>query len=177
MVAASVLEEDMFGFWEEFAHGPGAAYGEDDGATWFRSGVPFVNYNGVLGVGCDVDAMLERVRSWGVPARWIVGSTHAAEVEPALARSGLQLIDESPGMVARIEDLVEPSDALTVEVVTEDRQRQEWNGVFHDAFGFPPDVAAHVREAGGAAGDPRRLPVYASLGFEVVCSFRSWRIA
>jgi hypothetical protein len=142
------LEEDMFDFWVEFARGPGRTCGEEGAATWFRSGVPFVNYNGVLGVGCDVDAMLGRVRAWGVPARWIVSSTHAAEVEPDLARHGLELMDESPGMVARIEDLGEPAlERLAVEVVTQAQQRQEWNDVFHDAFGFPPDVAAHVRDA------------------------------
>jgi hypothetical protein len=56
------------------------------------------------------------------------------------------MVDDSPGMVARIADLPTPaSKELTAEVVTEARQRDEWADVFLDAFGFPPDAATHVR--------------------------------
>ena len=244
----SKLEEDTYGFWAEFAHRPGGARGEEGGATWFRSGVPFVNYNGVVGLGCDIDTMLARVRAWGVPARWMMSSASADGFEATVAKCGLALVDDSPGMVARIEDLPRPpSDELTVETVQDDRQRHEWNDVFRDAFGFPPDVAAHVRDAhawpclheqrrtyllmrrdgtpvatgllhstSGVAGvygiavrrafqrrglgalatlltvreGARRgasvailqatkdgFPVYAKLGFQTMCSFKSWQIA
>jgi hypothetical protein len=242
------LEEDTYGFWAEFGHRPGGARGEDAGATWFRSGVPFVNYNGVVGVGCHIDTMLARVRAWSLPARWIVSSASAGGVEAVLAERGLQVVDEAPGMVARIEDLPRAAlDELTVEPVTGQKQWHEWESVFRDAFGFSEEVAAHVRVAHswpclheegrqyllmrfngvavatgllhwsrGVAGvyaigvrrDFRRrgfgafttlltvregarrgatvavlqatkegFPVYARLGFQTVCTFRSWQIA
>ena len=244
----SKLEEDTYGFWAEFAHCPGGTRGEDGGARWFRSGVPFVNYNGVVGVGCDIDTMLARVRAWGLPARWMASTTSANGFEARVAERGLAIVDESPGMVARIEDLPRPqSDELTVEVVRDERQRDEWDDVFRDAFGFSPEVAAHVRAAHawpclhehsrtyllmrregvpvatgllhstpGVAGvygigvrrafrrrglgalatlltvreGARRgasmamlqatkdgFPVYAKLGFQTICSFKSWQIA
>ncbi len=143
------VEQDTYVFWAEFAHRPGGARGDDGGATWFRSGVPFVNYNGVVGVGCDVDAMLARVRAWGVPARWMVSSANA-DVEATLAHRGLQMVDEAPGMIARVADLPEPdSKDVTVEIVTEEQQWHEWNDVIGDGFGFPPDVALHVGNAHG----------------------------
>lgn len=142
------LEKDTYGFWTEFAHSPSGARGEDNGATWFRSDVPFVNYNGVVGTGCDVDEMLARARAWGVPARWIVGSRGAEQVEAAFRERGLEIVDESPGMVARIDDLPQPQPGrLTVEPVTREDQWHEWHDVFGDAFGFAPDVATHVRDA------------------------------
>ena len=45
------LEEDTFGFLADFARRPGGTSGEEGGARWFCSGVPFINYNGVAGVG------------------------------------------------------------------------------------------------------------------------------
>ena len=77
MSTLSTLERDTYEFWAEFAHHPGGARGVAGGAMWFRSGVPFVNYNGVVGAGCDVRDMLARVRAWNVPARWIVSSASA----------------------------------------------------------------------------------------------------
>jgi hypothetical protein len=242
------LERDTYEFWAEFAHRPGGARGVAGGATWFRSGVPFVNYNGVVGADCDVGDMLARVRAWDTPARWIVSSASSDGFDAAFEESGLTLMDEAPGMVARIADLPKPhSEELEVEVVTGDRLWLEWQDVFRDAFGFSPAVAEHVSQAHkwpcllergrtyllmrhqGAAvatgllhssvgiagvyaigvrracrrrgwgalatlltvreGERRGateavlqatsegFPVYAKLGFQTLCSFRSWRIA
>jgi hypothetical protein len=63
--AVRTMEVDTFTFWEEFARGADGATGTIDGATWYRSGLAHPNYNGVLGAGCDVDTMLDVVRSWG----------------------------------------------------------------------------------------------------------------
>src|SRR2546422_4908732 len=69
-----ILEADTYGFWADFSRRPGGESGVDGRAVWWRSGVPFVTYNGVAGVAADVDAMLSRVRGWGLPARWTVSS-------------------------------------------------------------------------------------------------------
>jgi GNAT superfamily N-acetyltransferase len=84
--------------------------------------VRHANYNGVLGAGCDVDAMLERVRSWGLPARWLVSTGVAELPEPDLH-------------------------GITVETVEGDSQRDEWHDVLRDGFGLDDNDAPHVAAA------------------------------
>jgi hypothetical protein len=96
-----ILEEDTYAFWVDFSRRPGGESGVDGGAMWWRSGVPFVTYNGVAGVTADVDATFARLRGWGVPARWTVSSASTPTwYEAALEQRGLTLYDEWPGMVA-----------------------------------------------------------------------------
>jgi ribosomal protein S18 acetylase RimI-like enzyme len=141
----ATMEADTFAFWEEFARLPGGASGKVDGATWYRSGVLHPNYNGVLGAGCDVDQMLARVRAWGLPVRWLIGTGSAGPIEARFRERGMVLGDEYPAMIAPIADLPEPDmDGVAVEVVETDGQRREWHDVFVDAFGFGGDVAEQV---------------------------------
>ena len=143
-----VSERDNYLFWSEFARRPGAALGDDGGAIWYRSGVPFTSYNGVLGVGCDVDAMLDRVRSWGVSARWLISTASSGEIETEFARRGLTFTDEYPAMVAQVADLPEPRlDGITVEVASTERQRREWDEVLCDAFKVSSEASVHVAAA------------------------------
>lgn len=144
-----ILEEDTYGFWTDFSRRPGGESGVDGRAVWFRSGVPFVTYNGVAGVAADLDATLARMRGWGVPARWTVSSASMPHgYEAALADRGLTLYDEWPGMVARIDDLPEPDlGGTTIEVVRNSAQSEEWADVMRDAFGVPPETAGFMRDA------------------------------
>jgi hypothetical protein len=247
--AVAALENDTYRFFTNFARRPTGSLGEEGGATWFRSGIASINYNGVAGVGVEVDATLERVRAWGVPARWIVNSASTPPAfEAKLTERGLEMFDQWPGMVSPIEDLPRPQpDGVTCSVVSSDTDYDEWADVFRDAFGLPPAAAANMREAHhwpcfhdelrtylilrddrqavatgilhttpGVAGiygiavrraaqkrglgklatlvtvqeGSRRganlailqaskegFPVYQKLGFQTICSFRSWRIA
>jgi hypothetical protein len=240
-----VLEADTYAFWVGFARRPGGA----SGTRWFRSGIPFLNYNGVVGADADPDAMLRRAHAWGVPARWMVNDASTPDgFEATLATRGLVMVDASSGMVARIQDLpAPPSVAMTVDVVRDDAQFDTWMDVFADAFGLTAEATRHVRAAHtwpcrhdacrtylimrsdgaavatgllhsspGVAGvygiGVRRafqkrglgalatlltvregartgaqiavlqatkegFPVYRKLGFQTICSFRSWRIA
>lgn len=143
-----VSERDCYLFWLEFAKRPGAGTGDENGARWYRSGTSFTSYNGVLGVGCDVDAMLERVRSWGVSARWLISTASCGGIETDFARRGLTLTDEYPAMVAQVRDVPEPRlDGITVEVVRTEQQRREWDDVLCDAFKVPPEASVHVVDA------------------------------
>ena len=143
-----VSEQDNYLFWSEFARRPGAALGDDHGAIWYRSGVPFASYNGVLGAGCDLDAMLDRVRSWGVSARWLISTASCGDIETGFAGRGLTLTDEYPAMVAPVSEVPEPRlGGVTVEVASTDRQRREWDDVLCDAFDLSPEASAHVADA------------------------------
>jgi Acetyltransferase (GNAT) family len=144
-----ILEEDTYGFWTDFARRPGGESGVDGSAVWWRSGVPFVTYNGIAGVTADIDTTLARVRSWGVPARWTLSSASTpAGYEAALDAHGLMLYDEWPGMVARINDLRDPEmGAATIEVVQTAAGSAEWSDVMCDAFGVPAETARFIRKA------------------------------
>ncbi len=158
------MEADNFAFWEEFARLPGGAVGRDGGATWFRSGLIHPSYNGVLGAGCDVDAMLARVRSWQLPVRWLIGTGSAGTIEETFRARGLVLSDEYPAMTAAVADLPEPDlDGVTVETVERDSQRREWDDVFRDAFGLSDDVAALVAAAHAWPSRHERDRVYLLL--------------
>jgi hypothetical protein len=145
----TTLDADTFDFWEDFARRPGGTRGKEDGLTWFRTGIPLTNYNGLLGSATNVASMLERVRSWNLSARWIIRTAHTADgLERALEDSGCSLMEEAPGMIARIEELPAPQAGdVTVDVVRDEAVFEEWADVFCDAFGVPEDSAPHVRAA------------------------------
>ncbi len=145
------IEEDTWGFLTDFGRRPGGEVGEDAGARWFRSGVPFVNYNGVAGVSGDVEGMVARVRSWGVPARWVLSSVSTpAGFDESLVARGVTLYEDAPGMAVDIDNLPEPQLAgATVEVVAGETQSDEWAAILADAFKLPPQSAAQVRSAHG----------------------------
>ena len=63
------------------------------------------NYNGVLGADCDVDAMLDVVRSWDLPARWLISSASAGNIEDTFRADGWVMGDEYPAMIAPIATL------------------------------------------------------------------------
>jgi hypothetical protein len=145
----AVLKEDAFRFATEFGHRPGGTHGVEGGASWFYSGVAFLNYNGVAGVGSSVDELVARVRGWGIPARWIVCDASAPDgFEAELHARGLTLADESAGMVGRIDDVPAPTPGEeSLEIVRTSGQFDAWVDVFCDAFGVPPELAVHVDAA------------------------------
>src|SRR5689334_14272121 len=142
------MEADNFSFWEAFARRPGGDTGRAGGATWYRSGVPIANYNGVLGAGCDVDEMLARARSWGLPARWLISTASAGTIEDSFRARGLLMTDEYPAMIASVADLPAPEfDGITVETAETDVHYREWADALCDGFGLGGESAAHVAAA------------------------------
>lgn len=142
------MEADNFTFWQGFARRPGGDTGRAGGATWYRSGIPFANYNGVLGAGCDVDEMLARVRSWGVPARWLISTASAGTIEQHFTARGLVMTDEYPAMIAAVAGLPAPElEGVTVEFATTDAHYLEWADALCDGFGLTGESAAHVAAA------------------------------
>ena len=146
--AVRTMEADTFTFWEEFARLPGGSVAHEGGATVSRSGVAHPNYNGVLGADCDVDAVLDVVRSWDLPARWLISTASAGNIEDAFRAHGWVMGDEYPAMIAPIASLPALElDGVTVETVDTDTQRAEWLDVLCDGFGISCDGAAAVTAA------------------------------
>jgi GNAT superfamily N-acetyltransferase len=162
--AVRTMEADTFTFWAEFARRPGGATGREGGATWYRSGVTYPNYNGVLGADCDVDAMLAHIRSWGLPARWLISTGSDVAIESTFRERGFVLGDEYPAMIADIAHLPALSlDGITVETVDRASQRAEWLDVLNDGFGLSGDDAAQVTAAHAWAIQHERDRVYLLL--------------
>lgn len=163
------MEADTFTFWAEFARRPGGDTGREGGATWYRSGVTHPNYNGVLGADCDVDATLARIRSWGLPARWLISTGSDVAIEATFRERGLVPGDEYPAMIADIACLPALSlDGVTVETVETDVQRTEWLEVLNDGFGLSGEDAAQVSAAHGWAMTRERDRLYLLLRREGV---------
>jgi ribosomal protein S18 acetylase RimI-like enzyme len=142
------MEADNFTFWEGFARRPGGEIGRAGGATWYRSGVPIANYNGVLGAGCNVDEMLARVRSWGLPARWLISTASAAAIEDSFKARGLVMTDEYPAMLAPVAALPAPElDGITVDIAETDADYREWADALCDGFGLTGESATYVAAA------------------------------
>jgi hypothetical protein len=128
--------------------GPAAPFARDGGGTWYRSGLAHPNYNGVLGADCEVDAMLDVVRSWALPACWLISSASAGSIEDAFRAHGWVMGDEYPAMIAPVGSLPAPRlDGITVETVETDSQRAEWLDGLCDGFGVSGDAAAAVTAA------------------------------
>ena len=154
------MEADTFTFWEGFARLPGGSVAREGDATLYRSGVAHPNYNGVLGAHSNVDAVLDLVRSWSLPARWLVSSASAGGIEDAFRARGWTMGDEYPAMIAPIASLPAPRlDGITVETVDTDAQRAEWLDVLCDGFGISGDGATAVAavHAWPMRHDPERL--------------------
>ena len=146
--AVRTMEADTFGFWEEFARRPGGETGRAGGATWYRTGVSYANYNGVLGAGCDVDDMLARVRSWRLPARWLISTASAGTIEDSLADRGLVMTDEYPAMIAPVAALPAPDlNGVTVETAETAGHYREWADAISDGFGLTGESATDVATA------------------------------
>lgn len=130
----TTLEADTFDFWEDSARRPGGARGREDG---------------LLGNATNVASMLERVRRWNLPARWIISTANAPDgLERALEDGGCSLMEDAPGMIARIDELPAPRAAdVNVEVVRDQAAFDEWADVFCDAFGIPENAAPHIHTA------------------------------
>ena len=142
------MEADTFSFWEEFARRPGGEIGRAGSATWYRTGVAHANYNGVLGAGCDVDEMLARVRSWGVPARWLISTASAGTIEDSFTARGLVMTDEYPAMIAPVSALPAPDlKGVAVETAETATQYREWSDVICDGFGLGGESATGVAAA------------------------------
>ncbi|HET9267785.1 MAG TPA: GNAT family N-acetyltransferase [Vicinamibacterales bacterium] len=142
------MEADTFSFWKEFARRPGGEIGRAGGSTWYRTGASHANYNGVLGSGTDVDEMLARVRSWGLPARWLISTASAGTIEDSFTARGLVMTDEYPAMIAPISALPAPDlNGVTVETAETASQYREWSDAICDGFGLSGESAAGVETA------------------------------
>ncbi|MGW1209911.1 GNAT family N-acetyltransferase [Streptomyces sp. NPDC002499] len=126
--------------------GWGSAERVDGELTYFRSGIPNGQINGVLSlrdsakVGQSITYAAERLA--GVPWMWWVGPDSAPGVAAGLAEHGAVRLGATPVMTVRTDRVTPaqgPSD-LDIDVVKDADVLKEWVRVFASSFGLPPEI-------------------------------------
>lgn len=157
---------------ERFAHVsrlPGGEFHRDAQLTWFRTGIPYLLFNGVLSARLPLDDLDGRIACAlapfairKLPMFWMTGpSTQPANLDERLLAAGFTNAGALVGMGAdltTVHESVADSPILVPDLVIE-RVRdvctlQRWIGVYCAGFGFPADVGC------------RFLAVYTGLGLE-----------
>ncbi|WP_157163566.1 MULTISPECIES: GNAT family N-acetyltransferase [Nocardia] len=115
-------------------------------SSWFRTGAPSEELNGVLRVGDASPHEIERLRTLvdGVPASWhFWRDVDSPEIPHLLRRKGLALFETEPLMMLADPDRIthgEREEPERIEAVTDDGGLAEWAGLWSGAT----DTAALV---------------------------------
>ncbi|WP_167669961.1 GNAT family N-acetyltransferase [Nocardia mikamii] len=108
-------------------------------SSWFRTGAPSEELNGVLRVGDASPHEIERLRTLvdGVPASWHVWrDVDSPEIPHLLRRKGLELFETEPLMMLADPGRVihgEREEPVRIEAVTDDPGLAEWAGLWSGA--------------------------------------------
>ena len=126
--------------------GWGSAERMDGELTYYRSGIPDGQVNGVLSLrdSAKVEQSIAYAaeRLAGVPWMWWVGPDSAPGVAAELTDHGAVRLGAMPVMTIRT-DKVTPADGpsdLDIEVVGDADALKEWVRVFATSFGLPPEI-------------------------------------
>ncbi|MFI7608287.1 GNAT family N-acetyltransferase [Micromonospora sp. NPDC049366] len=116
---------------------------DDDGLTWYRSGVRHGLLNGILRVGEDrFDEALSIAKGFGeLPWVWWVGPDSYRGLADDLRAAGAAEAGVLPVMAARIDQLVEPPVpvGLSIEKVVSPGRLGEWVAAYAGPMGVPAD--------------------------------------
>ncbi|MFJ6081403.1 GNAT family N-acetyltransferase [Streptomyces sp. NPDC092369] len=126
--------------------GWGSAERVDGELTYYRSGIPNGQVNGVLGLrdSAKVEQSIAYAaeRLAGVPWMWWVGPDSAPGVAAELADHGAVRLGAMPVMAIRTDKVTPaegPSD-LDIDVVRDADALKEWVHTFASSFGLPPET-------------------------------------
>jgi GNAT superfamily N-acetyltransferase len=122
----------------------------DDDISWYRSGVPQRQLNGVLRAddGDQVDAHVGQLtdRLDDVPWMWWVGPDSGPGVADRLTAHGAEIVGESPIMTMPLDQPLTadlPPD-VKIEPVGADGPIAEWVSVYSHSFGIPDTAVDHA---------------------------------
>ena len=106
------LEQNLWELWANFGRGPDCRLHDEAAALWFETPMKVLPYNGVLrfrvdeGVDARIDAICSAFRARDVPFLWMVHpSARPHDLGERLRAHGVELVEECPGMVARLDAL------------------------------------------------------------------------
>jgi ribosomal protein S18 acetylase RimI-like enzyme len=153
---------------ERFAHMsrlPGGEFHRGTRLTWFRTGIPYLLFNGVLNACLppdDLDGHIARAlapfAARALPMFWMTGpSTQPADLGEHLLAAGCNDAGSLVGMAADLTTVLKdesgPPD-LTIECVRDTPTLERWVSTYCAGFGYPAGVGRHF------------FVVYAGLGLE-----------
>jgi GNAT superfamily N-acetyltransferase len=136
-----LAEESTYAYQMTYARLPGGECGDDDGVTWYRSGLPGEFFNGILHTNLPEEGLDERIRAAlapfqqrGLPMRWYLGpSSRPGSLEEGLQRCGLSFGWRGPALAIDLDDLRPPDrrpEGLVCERVESRAALAEWIGLW-----------------------------------------------
>lgn len=164
---------------ERFAHMsrlPGGEVHRGAQLTWFRTGLPYRLFNGVLNARLPSDNVDRRIaRALApfavrkLPMFWMTGpSTQPHDLGPRLLAAGLSDAGELVGMAADLatvfEDGCAPPEDLIIERVRDLSTLQRWVDTLSAGFGYAPDAGRSFFTAFAGLGLEARSPLVHYLG-------------
>lgn len=154
VTSAAAVEENTHEAWAAFGQMLGAKIHEQEGLTWYGTGIPHPNHNRVLGAVLGpheadqrIDELMEWFRRLGVPATWLVGpSCLPTDLGSRLLSRGLVHEEDLPGMTLELADFsaAAPLPAgVSTQRVTNEVQLRHWLRPLEAGFDLSP-AASHA---------------------------------
>lgn len=150
------IEQNCIDFFTEYGRGPGGEIHEEDGVTWFTTGLADPLFNGVMtahlapeDVDRRIDDLLSEFRTRGLPLEWTVGSsTRPRDLGTNLMAKGLSHLLVVPGMAIDLRSLPEEPlpKGLTIHRATGRQDIAAGIGVFGTTFEIADPLIARLVE-------------------------------
>lgn len=170
------MGENDAAYWLRRARLAGWETLEEDGVTWYRSGLPMPITNGVVRTmldAQDADAVIAKTLAhftrYNLPVAWFVGPAHRPDdLGARLEAHGLRRVGSEPGMAVNLgelrEDLPAP-DGLAIERVSDADTLTTWLRTYRLGDEVPSDAPPVPMEScvprrfdpGDAEEEPMRL--------------------
>lgn len=168
------IEQNCIDFFMEYGRGPGGEVHDEDGVTWFTTGLPHPLFNGVMtsqlareDMDRRIDDLIREFRVRHLPLEWTVGtSTVPQEIGRHLEAKGLRHLVRVPGMAVSLHEVADAPlpDGLTIEPT---RDRTEFETAMRIAlatFEIPVEFAPRLADLEEAMPSDHRDAMQTYLG-------------
>jgi GNAT superfamily N-acetyltransferase len=168
------IEQNCIDFFTEYGRGPGGEIHDEDGVTWFTTGLADPLFNGVMtahlapeNVNRRIDDLLTEFRARGLPLEWTVGpSTLPPDLGTNLMAKGLSHLLLVPGMAVDLPNLPEEPlpKGLTIHRATRPDEIAAGIRVFGTTFEIADSLIARLVEIELGRAPERRDSTLAFVG-------------
>lgn len=150
------IENNIAAFYMQLGRGHGAELHIEDDLTWFVSGIPTAQFNGVIQtrlapsassaeIGSRIAEMVTTFTSRALPmVWWVTPSTSPPDLAAYLTAHGFSTVGTRPGMAVELAVLPEhvpPAPGLEITAVTDTASYETWIEVFAASYGYQAHIA------------------------------------
>ena len=158
----------------EYGRAPGCEFHEEEGVTWFATGIPHPLFNGVMAahlasedVDRRIDELIAEFKTRALPLEWTVGtSTVPRDLGRHLEAKGLRESLRVPGMALpldRLPDVTTP-DGLTIAAVQDRKALGTAMRIALATFDIPVSFVSKLVDLDASTPTPHREMTQAFLG-------------